>query len=35
VLKADPSLVERWLDGVTTAAGAPALPAVRAALDAR
>ncbi|GBH26319.1 choline ABC transporter substrate-binding protein [Burkholderia vietnamiensis] len=35
VLKADPSLVERWLAGVPTAAGAPALPAGRAALDAR
>jgi glycine betaine/proline transport system substrate-binding protein len=35
VLKADPALVAGWLDGVTTASGAPALPAVRAALDAR
>ncbi|KUY73997.1 choline ABC transporter substrate-binding protein [Burkholderia sp. RF4-BP95] len=35
VLKADPALVEGWLDGVTTASGTPALPAVRAALDAR
>lgn len=35
VLKADPALVDGWLDGVTTAAGAPGLPAVRAALDGR
>ncbi|RQR65121.1 choline ABC transporter substrate-binding protein [Burkholderia sp. Bp9002] len=35
VLKADPALVAGWLDGVTTAAGAPGLPAVRAALDGR
>ncbi len=34
-LKAEPSLVAGWLDGVTTAAGAPGLPAVRAALDGR
>ena len=34
-LKADPALVAGWLDGVTTAAGAPGLPAVRAALDGR
>ncbi|MBR8312665.1 choline ABC transporter substrate-binding protein [Burkholderia dolosa] len=34
-LKADPSLLAGWLDGVTTAAGAPGLPAVRAALDGR
>ncbi|KAB0640370.1 glycine/betaine ABC transporter substrate-binding protein [Burkholderia stagnalis] len=35
VLKADPALVAGWLDGVTTADGAPGLPAVRAALDGR
>ncbi|MBR8508834.1 choline ABC transporter substrate-binding protein [Burkholderia cenocepacia] len=35
VLKAEPALVAGWLDGVTTAAGAPGLPAVRAALDGR
>ncbi|KVN39280.1 glycine/betaine ABC transporter substrate-binding protein [Burkholderia pyrrocinia] len=34
-LKADPARVAGWLDGVTTAAGAPGLPAVRAALDGR
>ncbi|HDV6325992.1 TPA: choline ABC transporter substrate-binding protein [Burkholderia cenocepacia] len=34
-LKAEPALVAGWLDGVTTAAGAPGLPAVRAALDGR
>ncbi|MGS0894589.1 choline ABC transporter substrate-binding protein [Burkholderia stagnalis] len=34
-LKADPGRVAGWLDGVTTAAGAPGLPAVRAALDGR
>ncbi|EIP87236.1 hypothetical protein I6G56_25230 [Burkholderia humptydooensis] len=34
-LRANPSLVDAWLDGVTTANGAPGLPAVRAALDAR
>nr|WP_088511548.1 choline ABC transporter substrate-binding protein [Burkholderia ubonensis] len=34
-LQAEPSLVALWLDGVTTAAGAPGLPAVRAALDGR
>ncbi|KAB0685540.1 glycine/betaine ABC transporter substrate-binding protein, partial [Burkholderia territorii] len=33
--KAEPALVEGWLDGVTTASGTPALPAVRAALEAR
>lgn len=35
VLKAEPALVAGWLDGVTTAAGAPGLPAVRAALEGR
>ncbi|KVT70100.1 glycine/betaine ABC transporter substrate-binding protein [Burkholderia ubonensis] len=35
VLKADPALVAGWLDGVTTAAGAPGLPAVRATLQGR
>ncbi|KUZ60254.1 glycine/betaine ABC transporter substrate-binding protein [Burkholderia ubonensis] len=34
-LKAEPSLVAGWLDSVTTAAGAPGLAAVRAALDGR
>ncbi|VBF85800.1 quaternary amine ABC transporter substrate-binding protein [Burkholderia pseudomallei] len=34
-LRANPSLVEAWLDGVRTASGAPGLPAVRAALDAQ
>lgn len=34
-LKAEPALVAGWLDGVTTAAGAPGLPAVRSALDGR
>jgi glycine betaine/proline transport system substrate-binding protein len=34
-LKADPPLVAGWLDGVTTAAGSPGLPAVRAALEGR
>ncbi|AIO70518.1 substrate binding domain of ABC-type glycine betaine transport system family protein [Burkholderia oklahomensis] len=34
-LRAHPSLVDEWLGGVTTATGAPGLPAVRAALDAR
>ena len=34
-LKAEPALVAGWLDGVTTATGAPGLPAVRAALDGR
>lgn len=31
-LQADPALLDAWLDGVTTTAGAPGLPAVRAAL---
>ncbi|MBN3790169.1 choline ABC transporter substrate-binding protein [Burkholderia sp. Ac-20353] len=33
LLQAEPSLVAGWLDGMTTAAGAPGLPAVRATLD--
>ena len=32
MLAADPARLEKWLDGVTTLSGAPALPAVKAAL---
>jgi glycine betaine/proline transport system substrate-binding protein len=31
-LKANPGVLETWLDGVTTLDGAPGLPAVKAAL---